>query len=243
MPRPGSAPRRSWACAAAEPGRSSMRGSPQLRTPTFPTAQIPHWPCRSSSRRSGFLPKDGRSITLRATSLRSRGGCWPSRRTPRRRERAFRISAHILELAIRTTNPASERLELVFGAELGYRRGGLDPNATAVFAQAAPFSSSPTAAPTPGAKRLPSRRPSTCSAFARKRRSRGCGCAARTSPTCVPARSSTISLGRCSARPSTSSRRAGPCRNEGYALQRIEHAVDAPIDGLGGEGARSSPDG
>jgi hypothetical protein len=55
---------------------------------------------------------------------------WP------RRERAFRISAHILELAIRTTDPASERLELVFGAELGYRRGGLDPNATAVFAQA-----------------------------------------------------------------------------------------------------------
>jgi hypothetical protein len=27
-------------------------------------------------------------------------------------------------------------LELLFGAELGYRRGGLDPNASAVFSQA-----------------------------------------------------------------------------------------------------------
>jgi hypothetical protein len=58
---------------------------------------------------------------------------WP------RRERALRISAHILELAIATERPTSERLELVFGAELGYRRGGLDPNATAVFTQARPL--------------------------------------------------------------------------------------------------------
>lgn len=58
---------------------------------------------------------------------------WP------RRERAFRISAHILELAIATERPRSERLELVFGAQLGYRRGGLDPNATAVFTEARPL--------------------------------------------------------------------------------------------------------
>lgn len=58
---------------------------------------------------------------------------WP------RRERAFRISAHILELAITGDRPHSERLELVFGAQLGYRRGGLDPNATAVFTEARPL--------------------------------------------------------------------------------------------------------
>jgi hypothetical protein len=55
---------------------------------------------------------------------------WP------RRERAFRVSGHILELAIAAERPTSERLELIFGAEIGYRRGGLDPNATAVFTQA-----------------------------------------------------------------------------------------------------------
>ncbi|MDQ3729502.1 MAG: DEAD/DEAH box helicase [Actinomycetota bacterium] len=58
---------------------------------------------------------------------------WP------RRERAFRVSAHILELAMLTERPAAERLEFAFGAELGYRRGGLDPNATAVFTQARPL--------------------------------------------------------------------------------------------------------
>lgn len=66
-------------------------------------------------------------------AVASQGGdelAWP------RRERAFRISAHILEIAMRLDGPLSERLELVFGAELGYRRGGLDPNATAVFTQA-----------------------------------------------------------------------------------------------------------
>ena len=54
-----------------------------------------------------------------------------------RRQRAFRISAHILELAAADVErDRSERLQLVFGAEVGYRRGGLDPNAAAVFAQA-----------------------------------------------------------------------------------------------------------
>jgi len=58
---------------------------------------------------------------------------WP------RRERAFRVSAHILELAGRSDRPAAERLDCVFGSELGYRRGGLDPNAMAVFRSAAPL--------------------------------------------------------------------------------------------------------
>jgi hypothetical protein len=58
---------------------------------------------------------------------------WP------RRERAFRVSAHILELAAQSERPRAERLELVFGSALGYRRGGLDPNAMAVFTQARPF--------------------------------------------------------------------------------------------------------
>jgi hypothetical protein len=53
-----------------------------------------------------------------------------------RRQRAFRISAHILELAQLGDRPVGEKLELTFGSMLGYRRGGLDPNATAVFSQA-----------------------------------------------------------------------------------------------------------
>jgi hypothetical protein len=52
-----------------------------------------------------------------------------------RRQRAFRVSAHILELAALEKRSPQERLELSFGAMLGYRRGGLDPNATAVFNQ------------------------------------------------------------------------------------------------------------
>ncbi len=56
-----------------------------------------------------------------------------------RRATAFRISAHILELAATTERPTHERLDCVLGSELGYRRGGLDPNATAVFASAAPL--------------------------------------------------------------------------------------------------------
>jgi hypothetical protein len=53
-----------------------------------------------------------------------------------RRQRAFRISAHIFELALDTAESDKGALELVFGAELGYRRGGLDPNATAIFGRA-----------------------------------------------------------------------------------------------------------
>lgn len=53
-----------------------------------------------------------------------------------RRAKAFRIGAHILELAASShSRSTAERLQLVFGAELGYRRGGLDPNASAVYGQ------------------------------------------------------------------------------------------------------------
>jgi hypothetical protein len=58
---------------------------------------------------------------------------WP------RRASAFRVSAHILELAAKGDRPLGERLECILGSELGYRRGGLDPNAAAVFTAAAPL--------------------------------------------------------------------------------------------------------
>jgi hypothetical protein len=60
-----------------------------------------------------------------------------------RRQRAFRVSAHILELAALEQREVQERLELSFGAMLGYRRGGLDPNATAVFNRITAFLNSP----------------------------------------------------------------------------------------------------
>src|SRR5215210_7291958 len=50
------------------------------------------------------------------------------------RQAAFRVSAHILELALAADNVATqERLELVLGATVGYRLGDLDPNAEAVL--------------------------------------------------------------------------------------------------------------
>jgi len=51
-----------------------------------------------------------------------------------RRRRAFEISAHIFDLAL--NNEAlgrRETLSLAFGAQIGYRRAELDPNATAMF--------------------------------------------------------------------------------------------------------------
>jgi len=51
-----------------------------------------------------------------------------------RRRRALRISAHILELAAMDRNTSLEkRLQAAFASAIGYRRGDLDPNATAVF--------------------------------------------------------------------------------------------------------------
>jgi hypothetical protein len=56
------------------------------------------------------------------------------RYTPERQRRAFAVSAHIFDLAL--ADPGREprdRLTLCFGAQVGYRRAGLDPNATAVY--------------------------------------------------------------------------------------------------------------
>ncbi|MFF1819734.1 DEAD/DEAH box helicase [Kribbella sp. NPDC058245] len=51
-----------------------------------------------------------------------------------RQQRAFAVSAHIFDLALNDLDrPAHDRLTLAFGAQVGYRRADLDPNATAVW--------------------------------------------------------------------------------------------------------------
>lgn len=54
--------------------------------------------------------------------------------TPARQQRAFAVSAHIFDLALngpdRTTH---DQLTLAFGAQVGYRRGDLEPNAAAIW--------------------------------------------------------------------------------------------------------------
>jgi hypothetical protein len=54
--------------------------------------------------------------------------------TPIRRQRAFQVSAHAFDLALQQRGWGSpQRLKMAFAAEIGYRRGGLDPNASAVY--------------------------------------------------------------------------------------------------------------
>lgn len=54
--------------------------------------------------------------------------------TPARQQRAFAVSAHILDLALNDTDrTAHNRLTLAFGAQVGYRRADLDPNAAAIW--------------------------------------------------------------------------------------------------------------
>lgn len=56
--------------------------------------------------------------------------------TPERQRRAFQISAHLFDLAL--ADPGLSRLErfrLAFGAQVGYRRSELEPNAMAMFAR------------------------------------------------------------------------------------------------------------
>ncbi|GHI04622.1 hypothetical protein AQI88_29645 [Streptomyces cellostaticus] len=54
--------------------------------------------------------------------------------TPTRQRHAFAVSAHIFDLALAGTARApAEQLSLAFAAQVGYRRAGQDPNATAVF--------------------------------------------------------------------------------------------------------------
>jgi hypothetical protein len=55
------------------------------------------------------------------------------RYTPQRQRQAFAVSAHIFDLALAQPDlPLVEQLSLGFAAAIGYRRGGRDPNATAI---------------------------------------------------------------------------------------------------------------
>lgn len=54
--------------------------------------------------------------------------------TPARQRRAFAVSAHVFDLTLADPrHDARQRLNLAFGAQVGYRRADLDPNATAVY--------------------------------------------------------------------------------------------------------------
>ena len=54
--------------------------------------------------------------------------------TLQRQRRAFIVSAHIFDLALNQPDwPRLDRLSLGFAAAIGYRRGGRDPNATAIM--------------------------------------------------------------------------------------------------------------
>ena len=54
--------------------------------------------------------------------------------TPARQRRAFAVSAHVFDLTLADPRHDSrQRLNLAFGAQVGYRRADLDPNATAVY--------------------------------------------------------------------------------------------------------------
>jgi hypothetical protein len=56
-----------------------------------------------------------------------------------RQQRAFRVSAHIFDLALNVGDRTPyDRLMLAFAAQIGYRRSDLDPNATAVWRRVNP---------------------------------------------------------------------------------------------------------
>lgn len=56
------------------------------------------------------------------------------RYTPERQRQAFQVSAHIFDLALQQDGwTAQQQLSLGFAAAIGYRRGGRDPNATAIM--------------------------------------------------------------------------------------------------------------
>lgn len=59
------------------------------------------------------------------------------RYSPVRQQRAFQVSAHILDLAMQDQGRTRlDRCRLAFGAAVGYRRGQLEPNAMAVYRRA-----------------------------------------------------------------------------------------------------------
>lgn len=56
------------------------------------------------------------------------------RYTAERQRQAFQVSAHIFDLALdQDGHPLADRLSFGFAAAIGYRRGGRDPNATAIM--------------------------------------------------------------------------------------------------------------
>ncbi|MBN3511465.1 DEAD/DEAH box helicase [Mycolicibacterium septicum] len=64
--------------------------------------------------------------------------------SPARQQRAFAISAHIFDLALSAPDRTShDQLTLAFGAQVGYRRSDLDPNATAIWRRVDPLLDSP----------------------------------------------------------------------------------------------------
>lgn len=77
--------------------------------------------------------------------------------TPIRQQRAFRVSAHIFDLALNVRDRSVyDRLVLAFAAQVGYRRSDLDPNATAIWRRVdtdldadAPIDRRPDATPEP----------------------------------------------------------------------------------------------
>jgi len=81
-------------------------------------------------------PSISDELLLTAWSLHAVASSDPSYETysTERQRRAFQVSAHIFDLALAGGGrPRAERLRLAFAAEIGYRRGELDPNATAVY--------------------------------------------------------------------------------------------------------------
>jgi DEAD/DEAH box helicase len=59
--------------------------------------------------------------------------------TPQRQRRAFQVSAHIFDVALAEPRRASaQRLELGFAAQIGYQRGGLEPNSIAMYQRLRP---------------------------------------------------------------------------------------------------------
>lgn len=54
--------------------------------------------------------------------------------SPARQQRAFAVSAHVFDLALNGPDRGShDQLTLAFGAQVAYRRGDLEPNATAIW--------------------------------------------------------------------------------------------------------------
>ena len=59
--------------------------------------------------------------------------------TRARQQRAFRVSAHIFDLALNVRGRSTyDRLMLAFAAQVGYRRSDLDPNSTAIWRRVDP---------------------------------------------------------------------------------------------------------